>query len=224
MPRRATYSSHLIARIRAWFGLRQDQMAQFLDVSADVVRAWESGRSLMPAEARRAVDPLRQQVPLTASVIDGYAFMEPAEQAAATIFDVAEIDFRRYECEVLAFRARYEAERLEWRLWVAQRWEQALPLLLELHLAPADADAETVERLAWRTRWLRRQARPLDPKIATRWHLLRARATGLEAQAAALAALLPPPPNRPDGAAPLRPVRPYASPRPADGSPRSGDE
>jgi len=96
---------------------------------------------------------------------------------------------------VRAARLAVELATLGQRAVVAQRWAQALPALLTAADATtaelaAGTDAQDVQaatdRAAWRMGWLHRRAQPLPPATATRWHLLRAQAAALAAQAAAL--------------------------------------
>ena len=100
--------------------------------------------------------------------------------------EAAELDFRRRVCAQQADKLGGELAAIEGRARVATRWAQALPALLQ-------AAAETVpapdnpDRPAWLADWLTRQARPLPPAAATRWHLLRARLAALTAEQAALA-------------------------------------
>ncbi|TYZ06380.1 helix-turn-helix transcriptional regulator [Hymenobacter lutimineralis] len=193
MPRRARVSLNVLARVRAWFGLRQDQLALFLGVSPSLVQGIESGRRRLTEEVALALLPLLQRVPP-----DYNAPLEAAAPALALPPDApgpeaAELDFRRRTCLQQAAGLRQEADKLAAQARATARWAQALPALLTTYPAPApDDSAETAQRRIWLRGWLPRQARPLPPATSTRWHLLQARITALEAEAAALAALLEP--------------------------------
>ena len=124
----------------------------------------------------------------------------------------ADLDFRRRVCQQQAGRALAQAGALARQARVAARWAAALPALLppdpdDSTAAPlvpdanpnaqvlaaalalaADPDdpARAPEHARWLRGWLARRARPLAPAVVTRCHLLRARAAGLLAEAAAL--------------------------------------
>lgn len=151
----------------------------------------------MPPGLYSVLVPLLDQLPADAWFVAGHAFAEPPEVVvlASQAVNMKELEFRRYECATLAKLTRFEAEKLEWKLWVVQRWQQALPALLARYATPDphDPNPEAAELASWRGSWLRRRARPLPPETATRWYLLQARIVALEAEAAALAAVLPPP-------------------------------
>lgn len=180
MPRRARPSTHLLARVRAWFGLRQNELALYLGMSHDVVQGIESGRRAFTLPVREAVLPLLPHLPPEGTPAEvGPPGLPPATPTP----EVAILDLRRRECRRQAAHLRQQAEALADQGQVAARWATALPALLAaVPSAPAEA-----ERAAWLRDWLGRQARPLTLEAATRYHLLRARATALETEAAALA-------------------------------------
>ena len=184
MPRRAAPSTHLIARVRAYFGLQQAELALYLGVSPVTVQAIESGRRALTSELFLALRPLVQLLPADVAGPAPAAGSPPGMPAP----DAGELDFRRRVCAVQAARLGQELAALEERARVAAHWAQALPALqqaaAEAFAAPATADE--AERGAWLTDWLTRQARPLLPEAATRWHLLRARRAALMAEMAAL--------------------------------------
>ena len=186
MPRRALPSTRLAARVRAWFGLTQDELALYLGVSPALVRHLESGRRALSTGVQPALLTLFVQLPVVA---DG----SPRPAAAPTKLspgtlppDLSELDFRRRVCLQQVARLSAQAEPLAQQARVAERWMQALPALL----AATPALAETADRTAWRIGWLHRRARPLPAEAATRWHLLQARIVALRAEAEALAAML----------------------------------
>ncbi|MDO7876795.1 helix-turn-helix transcriptional regulator [Hymenobacter sp. ASUV-10] len=182
MARRARPSLHLLARVRAWLGLRQQELALYLGVSPDLVRRIESGERAFTLPVREAVLPLLPHLPPEGTALDAAppVALPPATPAP----EVAALDLRRRECRQQAARLRLQAEALARQAQVAARWATALPALL------AAVSAADPERATWLRDWLTRQARPLPPEAATRYHLLRARATALEAEAAALAEVI----------------------------------
>lgn len=181
MPRRARPSLHVLARVRAWFGLRQQELALFLGVSPDLVQRIESGQRAFSLPVREAVLPLLPHLPPEGTALDAAppTVLPPATPAP----EVAALDLRRRECRQQAARLRTQAEALARQAQVAGRWATALPALL----AAVSATPDEAARATWLRDWLTRQARPLPAEAATRYHLLRARATALEAEAAALA-------------------------------------
>ena len=187
MPRRSAPSVSLVARVRAWFGLRQAELALFLGVSPALVQHLESGQRALTAGVVQALAPLLLHLPATLAAPEPAASLPPG----TTVPESAELDFRRRVCLQQAARCRAELASLAQQAHVAQRWAQALPALLAAAPPdPATTEADAIELAAWRTGWLHRRARPLPPEAATRWHLLAARATALEAEAAVLAAAL----------------------------------
>lgn len=183
MLRRSAHSASLIARVRAWFGLRQAELALFLGVSPALVQHVESGQRALSAGMVQALLPLLPHVPATPDASP--TSLPPGTTAP----EGEELDFRRRVCLQQAARCRAEMAALAQQAHAAQHWAQALPALLAAP-APAAADADAYDRAAWRTGWLHRRARPLPSDAITRWHLLAARATALEAEAAALATAL----------------------------------
>ena len=188
MPRRAVPSTRLVARVRAWFGLHQDELAVYLGVSPSLVRGLESGRRSLSAALLPALLPLAQHLPAPENAAPPAPTLPPGTAAP----DAAELDFRLRVCQQQAAKLEAELAQLATRAWVANRWAQALPVLLAVP-AETPATPETADRAAWRADWLHRRARPLPAEVATRWHLLQARLLALNAETEALAALLPTP-------------------------------
>ena len=177
-------STNLLARVRAWFGLDQAALALYLEMSPETVHSIETGRRALTAEVFMALQPLVQHL----SLAEAAAPSSPALPPGVPAPDAAELNFRRRVCQQQADRLGRELAALEAQARVAQHWAQALPALLqaaaETYATPAPANPD---RGAWLADWLRRQARPLPPEAATRWHLLRARRAALAAEVAALA-------------------------------------
>jgi len=175
MPRSANFSTAPLAQVRRHFGLDQATLATYLGVGAGMVGHLEAGRKAPSLVATQRLLPLLQ-----ATLVTPAAEADPAAHLAPP--DVAPLAARLDYCQHHAARLRYELRAFTQQLVVASRWQAALPALL--------AGAEERAR-PW---LLRRQAQAtadLDGETAARYHLLRLRAEALEAEAAALAALLP---------------------------------
>ncbi|WP_156176118.1 hypothetical protein [Hymenobacter terrenus] len=147
-----------------------------------------------------------------------YTRLAPALPPGTPPPDADELDFRRRVCQQQAARALAQAAVLARQARVAARWAAALPALLppdpdDPNSAPLpDPDDPTAPPAAralaaalalaadpddptrapaharWLRSWLAWRARPLSPADVTRYQHLRARATGLLAEAAALEA------------------------------------
>jgi len=180
MPRRALPSTHLLARIREWFGLHQAELALYMGSSQTMVQAIESGQRRLNAELFAAVLPLARQLPPAAEAAPALPPLPPA--------DPAELDFRRRVCQQQAERLGRELAQLQQQARVAQRWAEALPALLQATAPPTGQPDPDPERTAWVQGWLGRRARPLLPEAASRARLLRARLAGLAAEIADLEA------------------------------------
>ncbi|AMR27013.1 hypothetical protein A0257_07755 [Hymenobacter psoromatis] len=192
MPRRARPSAHLLARVRAWFGLSQAELALYLGISPALLSSLEGGSRALSATVRAALLPLLPHLP---------AAPEPAPAPTAALAvgtappEAAALDLRRRQCQQRATHLLAQAAALADQAQVARHWQAALPALLATATAeaaaPAEAaaapDADALARATWRTGWLHRHARPLPAATATQHRLLLARAAGLLAEAAALA-------------------------------------
>jgi len=217
MPRRPAASDSILARVRAWFGLHLDELALYLGVSKPLIHAIETNRRTLTTPVYTALRPLLLQLPpaVEAAAPDPAAPLPPATPAP----DAADLDFRRRECLHRAEGLLRQAGVLAARAHVAARWAAALPALLPPDPAagpapePATPAAQTLaaalalaadptdparapDHARWLRGWLSFRARPLSVAEATRLHRLRAQAAGLLAEAAALAASLPPPPAK----------------------------
>lgn len=180
MSPRATTSLNLLARVRTWFGLRQEELALYLAVGPELVRSIEAERRSLTAPVSNALLPLAQQLPTTVALLEeALPDALPPDYPAP---EAGELDFRRRVCLHRAAKLRAEARRLSQRAHYARRWAAALPALLP---------SPEHERASWLTDWLHRQARPLSPADVTRWHLLQAQIRALECEAAALAPSIP---------------------------------
>ncbi|GAA3919446.1 helix-turn-helix transcriptional regulator [Hymenobacter algoricola] len=172
-------SLNVLARIRRWFGLRQDELAEYLGISPVLVHSVETGRRPLSQAVGEAMLPLARQLPEPIALLDAPLPTTLPPNAPAP--DAGELSFRRRVCLQRAARLRAQAGKLAHRAHHAHRWQQALPALLPPPTAPA------AEHAAWLTRWLHRRARPLSATDVTRWHRLLAQARACEAEAAALA-------------------------------------
>ncbi|MFD2785480.1 helix-turn-helix domain-containing protein [Hymenobacter rubripertinctus] len=183
MARHSIASTTDVARVRHYFGLGQRELGQYLGVSAAMVGHLEAGRKLLSGRVLRRLAVLATQVP--AAPAPAPPLPPPAAPPAPGPL-AARLDWCRWQAGLL----RPRLARLQTRATYAHRWQQALPALL----AAAAAVAPLVQEPPAPADWLRQQAQPPDAEFAADWHLLHARLAALEAEAAALAALLPPAP------------------------------
>ena len=214
MPRLLPAAPHLLARLRAWFGLGQTELALYLGVSQALVQAVEAGRCRLGPEGQVALRPLLQLLPPPEALAGASAPLPPQPPGLAAPPDAQELADRAADCRAQATRLRREAARLARQATVAARWAAALPALLPpdptgpgpaaapppspalaaalaLRAAPAPHDpapdpGRPAQYARWLRGWLRARAQPLPPAEATRYRRLLARAAGLEAEAAAL--------------------------------------
>jgi len=187
MPRRAPDSQNLIARLRAWFGLRQEDVAFYAGVSPELVQAAERGRRSLTRNLLLGLLPLLQQLPPPPEPPVPAPPAPPTLAPGTSAPDAATLDFRRRVCRQQAGRLRTQAGKLAARALVAEHWAQALPALLAAYPAPVNpTDPDDTLLHAGIIRRLHHHARPLPAEDVTRWHLLQARIVALEAEAAAL--------------------------------------
>lgn len=190
MARPAKHSSSLLAQVRAYYGLTQDDMATYLGVAASLVSHFEAGRRQPSLALLDALAPLTRQLP-----------DEPAPAPAVPAGSPAAdpLQERLRYCRWRAANLRHELRPLETQAAVAARWAQALPALLA-PLPPADPTrppvlnatpaGQAAYRQWWQRCWLEGRPTTLPPAALAQWHLLRLRAEALEAEAAALEKLL----------------------------------
>lgn len=163
------------ALVREYFGLDQQTLAAGLGVAREQLAGYETGRRGHTAATTQRLLPLLQALP-AAPVPPAAPAAGLAPPAAAPL--LARLDHCRHH----AARLRRELDKLETTLEHARRWQAALPALL------AQADART---RPWLLRRQEQAAADLDAEASAQYHLLRLRAEALEAEAAALVALLP---------------------------------
>ncbi|MDO7875290.1 helix-turn-helix transcriptional regulator [Hymenobacter sp. ASUV-10] len=208
MPRRAAYSSHPLARVRAWFGLQQAELALYLGISAPLVHALESGQRPLSLAVQVALLPLQLQLPAPGPAAEEAAVAPlpsplpptpPPLPPGTPAPDAAALAFRQRQCRHQAAGLLAQADALARQAQVAQRWAAALPALRAALPPDPGPQAEPDPAHDWpawqawyRHRWLAQRPTTLPPAASARYHLLRLRAEALEAEAGALAALLGP--------------------------------
>jgi len=205
MSRSAPDSNTLLARVRRHYGLQQRELAALLGISPALAHQLEAGRrALTPAVAARLA-PFR--VPLEAAAAsESAAPPAPAPGVAAPPAPPAAeapppgpiaagpLARRRAACLHAAHNLRWGLRALPGQAAVAARWAAALPALRAALPPPpppgeAPATREAV-RLRYVHAWLATVPLALPPDELARWHLAHERARALEAEAAALGALL----------------------------------
>ena len=180
MGRRAIPSTTVVRAVRQHFNLTLEELAGYLRVSMGLVSHLEAGRRSMSAELVQRLVPLLQALPAPEAPSDPD---DPAARLAPPA--AAPLAARLDYCQHHARQLRRELAAITQKMEVARRWQQALPPLLA---QAADAPAR-----AWLLRRQEQAAADLNGDTAARYHLLRLRLAALEAEAAGLAALLPPP-------------------------------
>lgn len=190
MARRSKPSTTLLAAVRHHFGLPQRELAAFLGISTAQVSHLEAGRRSLTTPVLLRLNPLAALLPAAPAA-------PPAEAAGLAPPAAAPLLARLDQCQHEAREVRRAMRGPAKQAAQARRWQQVLPGLLAATPAPAAAGAPPEAARAHR--WLlARQAdatAALDGEAAARYHLLRLRAEALEAEAAGLAALLPPVPE-----------------------------
>lgn len=214
MPRPVASSPTIVASVRAWFGLNLAELALYLGVNKSLVHAIEEGRRRLSATTSTALLPLALLLPAPgtpAAAAPSLAALPPGTPAP----EAAALGLRRRVCQQQAARLLAQADALARRAHLASRWAAALlppdpdapgppaapaspalaaALAAALALAADPLDpTRAATRARWLRGWLRQRAQPLPAPEATHYHLLRARAAGLLAEAAALAEATGPP-------------------------------
>lgn len=184
MPRRyIPDTATTVGAVRRYFGLRQEELAWFLDVGKAIIGHIEAGRRSPSLDLLHRLLPLARHLPTplpAALPTDHLPQTAPAPEAAP-------LAARRAECLAKATQLRLQLVPLAERAWYASRWQQALPTVLaELPAHTPDAQATTAALRPW----LARKGEDFRPAHAAHYYLLRLQAEALEAEAAALAALL----------------------------------
>lgn len=201
MPRSALPSDTVVAAIRTHFSLTQQEIAVWLGVSEAQAGHLESGRRGLAPAAAEALAPLVAALPSLAASTPGALRLASATAPPAPALappEAAPLEARLDYCQHHARRLRRQLAPLEAQAAQAARWSAALPTLRAAlppdpgPTAPPDPATHWLAWQAWhRHRWLDQRPTALPPDLSARYHLLRLRAEALEAEAAALAALLP---------------------------------
>lgn len=171
MPRQAAPSTHLVANVRAYYGLDQQELAAYLGISRVMVGHLEAGRRALSAEVYERLLPLAHQRP-DAGAPDELTAAELAAEMVAPA--PGPLEARRDYCTWQAAWLRRELRPLVQRAAYVRRWRLALPALLAD--LPADADPTTRQ-------WLLARPTALTPAEVARYHLLRRQAEALETEA-----------------------------------------
>ena len=184
MARPITHRTSRLGRVAQHFGLPMAEVASLLGVSPVQASQLAAGTRSLTREVSQRLAP----------------FLDAVENAPATSetpevptgpFDPAPLHARRAAC-------LHEAENLRWRCrplaaqaQVAANWAAARSgLLAALPPPPPAPDTPEAVRLRYVHARLALAPTVLPPAEVAAWHLLRLRADALEAEAAALAAVL----------------------------------
>ena len=191
MARPITHTASRIGRVARHFGLKMAEVAGLLGVGKAQASQIAASTRGLTREVGQRLAPFLEAVE-AASTAEASA--APSGPAASDSFDPAPLLARRAAC-------LHEAENLRWRCrplaaqaQVAANWAAARPALLAAlpPATPAGHGPDTPEAVRLRYVHARLALAPdaLPPAEVAAWHLLRLRAEALEAEAAALAALL----------------------------------
>ena len=202
MPRPAALSLTLLARLRRHYGLQQAELAALLGVTRPLVSYLEAGRrAISPAMAARLA-PFVAALPRPDAAVEAAQLLAEAQALADPTAPLpppppgpvapTPLAQRRAAClhEARALRPRLHA--LAQQAAVAARWAAAMPGLLAALPPPEQAPAATREqaRLRYVHAWLATVPLALPPDVLAEYHLAYQRVRALEAEAAALAAVL----------------------------------
>jgi transcriptional regulator with XRE-family HTH domain len=176
------YSNTLSANVRTYFGLRQDDIAEYAGISRSQVAQAEGGRCDYGPRAWLRLLPLVMQAPPPI----GIGPEEEAPEVESDLDgDLLHQRLRTCEHEAVLLRrtlARHEQPRL-----YAQRWLRALPLLLaELPADPAADDRYQRRSRRWLSYHSAKMHDVLDALPSTELRLLTLRLHYLEDEAATL--------------------------------------
>ncbi|OON67770.1 hypothetical protein B0919_16375 [Hymenobacter sp. CRA2] len=175
----------MLAQVRYYFGLDQAALAAYLGIAPGLVGHLEAGRRNVSGTVLQRLLPLAQQLPATPEVSEAAESEPPGLVGPASGPLEARLDYCRHHIARLRRELRPLLEAAE----VARRWQQALPALL----AAAEPGSPAHD---WLLRRRQAAAAALDAEASARYHLLRVRAEALEAEGAALTALLNAPADR----------------------------
>jgi transcriptional regulator with XRE-family HTH domain len=183
---KAIPSNSTAAAVRAYFGLSQVELAQYLGITRGQVAHVEAGRRSLSRSANLLLNRLADLLPPPLG--EGPPAPDSAEPAAG-LLDPHPLRRQQRKCAWKAAKLRQALEKLDANLQLAQRWQQVLPQLRAVGplALPAAQNGRT-------QRWLDDRAAEvldhLDGAEATARVILRLRIEHLEAEAAKLAQLL----------------------------------
>jgi len=184
MPRRISTETS-IGAVRRYFGLSQQELSMFLDVSSSIISHIEAKRRDLTLTLTLRLLPLLKHLPAALLPQPG---TEPLP-ATAPAPEAEPLEYRRLYCVAKAATMRLELRKLTARAVYASRWQQAMPTVLaDLDAAPTipqDADMRSTIR-----NWVQTLARKFNSSHAAQYHLLRLQAEAYEIEAAALTELL----------------------------------
>ncbi|MGY3088721.1 transcriptional regulator with XRE-family HTH domain [Hymenobacter sp. UYAg731] len=191
MARPSNFPDSRLAILRRYLGLQQEQLALFLGISRSLLANIEANRRAMSRVVHERAAPLLALLPESALLT--VLAVPPPPPALPAAPAPGQLEARRDYCQWRAANLRYELRTLNHRAAVALRWQQALPALLAAMppAAPAPAPPGDWARLSYPRLLAQQCATAFTPDDAARHHLLRLQAEALEAEAAALAMLLP---------------------------------
>jgi transcriptional regulator with XRE-family HTH domain len=183
---KALPSTSTAATVRAYFGLSQAELAQFLGITRALVGHVETGRRELSRAHSKQLDLLADLLPPP----EGEGPAEPAAVPPETEpLDALPLRRRQRRCLWKARKLRWELEKLEGQAHRARRWQQLLPRLQAL--LPADPAATKAPRTRpWLDYHAAEAAAELDPSSTTARVLLALRIEHLESEAARLGQLL----------------------------------
>ncbi|MGI4866659.1 MAG: helix-turn-helix domain-containing protein [Janthinobacterium lividum] len=198
MPRPAPYTGSRLARVCQHFGLQQRELAALLGISNALVHQLEAGRRTLTPTIAARLAPFLASVPDAAT-----AAAQLLAQAQAHVllpspppgsFDPGPLEKRRAACLHEAANLRHRLRALPTQAQQAANWAAARPAILAALPPPLpEGSAPTTReevRLRYVHSWLATVPLALPPAVLAQWHLGHQRALALEAEAAALAALL----------------------------------
>ncbi|GAB3863966.1 hypothetical protein GCM10028824_00880 [Hymenobacter segetis] len=192
MARPVTYSDSYLARVCRYYGLTRQQLAALLGVTPGLVSQLESGTRALTREVSGRLAPFLAPLEAEETAVPPEAAEAPPPPSP---FDTRPLERRRAACLHEAHNLRWQLRALPEQAAVAARWAAALPALLAaLPPPPPPADEAPATAVAVRLRyvhaWLATVPLALPPDVLAGWHLRHQRALALEAEAAALGALL----------------------------------
>lgn len=184
MARPITHTASRLGRVAQYFGLTMAEVASLLGLIPVQATQLAAGRRALTREVSQRLAPFLDAVEAAPAAT-------AAADAPAGPFDPAPLLARRAACLHEAGNLRWRCRPLAAQAQVAAHWATARPALLAaLPPAPAAPDTHEAVRLRYVHARLALAPDALPPAEVAAWHLLRLRAEALEAEAAALAALL----------------------------------